>query len=179
MEIASAIQRRGLLFILSSPSGAGKSTIARMLLASDDGEAHGADGAHVARAAVHQRAGGAARLGGCGEQLAPGRYTRWIGAGEHGDLVGLQAVDECDLKLVRVGAGLVVIDLHEGGGTRATDHDARLVERSDARGQRLMHEADRVEAVGQHGNEQLFAHGSEGDGGHGGLPVAGQSLMAW
>ncbi|HEX8574486.1 MAG TPA: guanylate kinase [Allosphingosinicella sp.] len=39
MEIASAIQRRGLLFILSSPSGAGKSTIARMLLESDDGVA--------------------------------------------------------------------------------------------------------------------------------------------
>jgi guanylate kinase len=39
MEIASAIQRRGLLFILSSPSGAGKSTIARMLLQSDDGVA--------------------------------------------------------------------------------------------------------------------------------------------
>jgi guanylate kinase len=39
MEIASAIQRRGLLFILSSPSGAGKSTIARMLLNSDDGVA--------------------------------------------------------------------------------------------------------------------------------------------
>ena len=39
MEIAAAIQRRGLLFILSSPSGAGKSTIARMLLASDDGVA--------------------------------------------------------------------------------------------------------------------------------------------
>ena len=37
MEIASAFQRRGLLFVLSSPSGAGKSTIARMLLASDDG----------------------------------------------------------------------------------------------------------------------------------------------
>ena len=39
MEIASAFQRRGLLFVLSSPSGAGKSTIARMLLASDDGVA--------------------------------------------------------------------------------------------------------------------------------------------
>ncbi len=39
MEIASAIQRRGLLFILSSPSGAGKSTIARMLIESDDGVA--------------------------------------------------------------------------------------------------------------------------------------------
>ena len=37
MEIASAFQRRGLLFVLSSPSGAGKSTIARMLLAEDDG----------------------------------------------------------------------------------------------------------------------------------------------
>jgi guanylate kinase len=37
MEIKSAFQRRGLLFVLSSPSGAGKSTIARMLLASDDG----------------------------------------------------------------------------------------------------------------------------------------------
>jgi guanylate kinase len=37
MEIASAIQRRGLLFVLSSPSGAGKSTIARMLMATDDG----------------------------------------------------------------------------------------------------------------------------------------------
>jgi guanylate kinase len=37
MEIASAFQRRGLLFVLSSPSGAGKSTIARMLLESDDG----------------------------------------------------------------------------------------------------------------------------------------------
>jgi guanylate kinase len=39
MEIASAFQRRGLLFVLSSPSGAGKSTIARMLLASDEGVA--------------------------------------------------------------------------------------------------------------------------------------------
>jgi len=37
MEIASAILRRGLLFVLSSPSGAGKSTIARMLMASDNG----------------------------------------------------------------------------------------------------------------------------------------------
>jgi guanylate kinase len=37
MEIKSAFQRRGLLFVLSSPSGAGKSTIARMLLQSDDG----------------------------------------------------------------------------------------------------------------------------------------------
>ena len=39
MEIASAFQRRGLLYVLSSPSGAGKSTISRMLLASDDGVA--------------------------------------------------------------------------------------------------------------------------------------------
>jgi len=39
MEIASAILRRGLLYVLSSPSGAGKSTIARMLLDSDDGVA--------------------------------------------------------------------------------------------------------------------------------------------
>jgi guanylate kinase len=37
MEIESAFQRRGLLYVLSSPSGAGKSTIARMLLDSDDG----------------------------------------------------------------------------------------------------------------------------------------------
>jgi guanylate kinase len=37
MEIASAFKRRGLLFVLSSPSGAGKSTIARMLLAADEG----------------------------------------------------------------------------------------------------------------------------------------------
>jgi guanylate kinase len=39
MEIESAFQRRGLLFVLSSPSGAGKSTIARMLMAADDGVA--------------------------------------------------------------------------------------------------------------------------------------------
>jgi guanylate kinase len=39
MEIASAFQRRGLLYVLSSPSGAGKSTIARMLMASDEGVA--------------------------------------------------------------------------------------------------------------------------------------------
>src|ERR1044071_6586623 len=39
MEIASAFQRRGLLYVLSSPSGAGKSTIARMLMQSDDGVA--------------------------------------------------------------------------------------------------------------------------------------------
>ncbi|WP_114954069.1 guanylate kinase [Sphingosinicella terrae] len=37
MEIASAFKRRGLLFVLSSPSGAGKSTIARMLLVTDEG----------------------------------------------------------------------------------------------------------------------------------------------
>jgi guanylate kinase len=39
MEIAAAFKRRGLLFVLSSPSGAGKSTIARMLLDTDDGVA--------------------------------------------------------------------------------------------------------------------------------------------
>lgn len=39
MEIAAAFQRRGLLYVLSSPSGAGKSTIARMLMASDEGVA--------------------------------------------------------------------------------------------------------------------------------------------
>ena len=39
MEIANAFQRRGLLFVLSSPSGAGKSTIARMLLENDNGVA--------------------------------------------------------------------------------------------------------------------------------------------
>ena len=39
MEIASAFQRRGLLYVLSSPSGAGKSTIARMLMARDEGVA--------------------------------------------------------------------------------------------------------------------------------------------
>jgi len=39
MEIAAAFQRRGLLYVLSSPSGAGKLTIARMLLESDDGVA--------------------------------------------------------------------------------------------------------------------------------------------
>ena len=39
MEIASAFQRRGLLYVLSSPSGAGKSTIARMVMESDDGVA--------------------------------------------------------------------------------------------------------------------------------------------
>jgi len=39
MEIESAFQRRGLLYVLSSPSGAGKSTIARMLMAADDGVA--------------------------------------------------------------------------------------------------------------------------------------------
>lgn len=37
MKVSSAFKRRGLLFVLSSPSGAGKSTIARMLMASDDG----------------------------------------------------------------------------------------------------------------------------------------------
>jgi guanylate kinase len=35
--VTNPLQRRGLLFILSSPSGAGKSTIARMILDSDDG----------------------------------------------------------------------------------------------------------------------------------------------
>jgi guanylate kinase len=39
MEIASAFQRRGLLYVLSSPSGAGKSTIARLLMTRDDGVA--------------------------------------------------------------------------------------------------------------------------------------------
>jgi guanylate kinase len=37
MASGNPFQRRGLLYILSSPSGAGKSTIARMLLREDDG----------------------------------------------------------------------------------------------------------------------------------------------
>ena len=37
MATSKELKRRGLLFVLSSPSGAGKSTIARMLLARDDG----------------------------------------------------------------------------------------------------------------------------------------------
>ncbi|HEX8214591.1 MAG TPA: guanylate kinase [Allosphingosinicella sp.] len=37
MATGNPLQRRGLLFVLSSPSGAGKSTIARMLLTQDDG----------------------------------------------------------------------------------------------------------------------------------------------
>jgi guanylate kinase len=36
MATSTQIKRRGLLFVLSSPSGAGKSTIARLLLAADD-----------------------------------------------------------------------------------------------------------------------------------------------
>jgi guanylate kinase len=37
MLTTKPLARRGMLFVLSSPSGAGKSTIARKLLASDDG----------------------------------------------------------------------------------------------------------------------------------------------
>jgi guanylate kinase len=37
MATVNPLKRRGLLFVLSSPSGAGKSTIARMILQSDDG----------------------------------------------------------------------------------------------------------------------------------------------
>jgi guanylate kinase len=36
MATVNPLKRRGLLFVLSSPSGAGKSTIARLILASDD-----------------------------------------------------------------------------------------------------------------------------------------------
>ncbi|MFM7350107.1 MAG: guanylate kinase [Erythrobacter sp.] len=35
-QTADTLQRRGLMFILSSPSGAGKTTLSRMLLARDD-----------------------------------------------------------------------------------------------------------------------------------------------
>ena len=37
MATVNPLKRRGLLFILSSPSGAGKTTISRMILESDDG----------------------------------------------------------------------------------------------------------------------------------------------
>jgi guanylate kinase len=37
LEQPAAFKRRGLLFVLSSPSGAGKSTISRKLLAAEDG----------------------------------------------------------------------------------------------------------------------------------------------
>jgi guanylate kinase len=36
MPVSQSLPRRGILFIISSPSGAGKSTISRMLLAADD-----------------------------------------------------------------------------------------------------------------------------------------------
>jgi hypothetical protein len=104
--------------------------------------------------AVHQRAGGAAHLRGGGEQLAPGRDARRVGAGEHRNVARVQAVDQGDLEFVRVGAGDVAVHLHELRGAGAADHHARLVERADARGQGLIHQADRIEAVGQHGGEQ-------------------------
>ena len=104
--------------------------------------------------AVHQRAGRAAHLRGGGEQLAPRRDALRIGAGEHRDLVARQAVDQRDLQLIRIGAGLVVVDLHELRGARAADHHARLVERADARGQRLVHDARGIEAVGEHGGKE-------------------------
>ncbi len=37
VDVTSRIRRRGLMLVLSSPSGAGKSTIARNLLESDPG----------------------------------------------------------------------------------------------------------------------------------------------
>ena len=37
MATVNPLLRRGVLFVLSSPSGAGKTTISRMLLDSDDG----------------------------------------------------------------------------------------------------------------------------------------------
>jgi guanylate kinase len=37
MAAVNPLKRRGLLFVLSSPSGAGKSTIAKMILEADDG----------------------------------------------------------------------------------------------------------------------------------------------
>jgi guanylate kinase len=37
MATGNPLQRRGILFVLSSPSGAGKTTISRMLLEKDDG----------------------------------------------------------------------------------------------------------------------------------------------
>ena len=37
MATVNPLKRRGLLFVLSSPSGAGKSTIAKMILEADDG----------------------------------------------------------------------------------------------------------------------------------------------
>ena len=37
MATSNQLKRRGLLFVLSSPSGAGKTTIARMLLDQDSG----------------------------------------------------------------------------------------------------------------------------------------------
>ena len=77
-----------------------------------------------------------------------------IGAGEHRDLVARQTVDQRDLQLIGIGAGLVVVDLHELRGARAADHYARLVERADARGQRLIHHARGIEAVGEHGGEE-------------------------
>ena len=36
-DVGSRIRRRGLMLVLSSPSGAGKSTIARNLIESDPG----------------------------------------------------------------------------------------------------------------------------------------------
>ena len=66
-----------------------------------------------------------------------------IGAGKHRNLVARETVDQRDFQLVRIGARLVVIDLHELRGARAADHHACLVERADARRERLIHRAGR------------------------------------
>jgi hypothetical protein len=74
-----------------------------------------------------------------------------------------------DLQLVGIRAGLVALDLHELRGAGAADHHAGLVERADARRQRLIHDADRIEAVREHGREQEAADIGERKG-HGQSP---------
>ena len=115
----------------------------------EDRELHGADIADVADKAIHHRACGAAHLRGGREQRTPRRDAAGRATTEDRNVLRIESVHKRDLELIRIVFSRLLVDIHEERRARSADHDEILVERTNVRGQRLIHVSERIQRIGQ------------------------------